>query len=57
MVIIKFDVYGEVEIKGIPQKDIEMFKYSPKSDILEVKMISGAYEIYNGVKKIEILEV
>jgi len=57
MVIIKFDVYGEVEVKGIPQKEIEMFKYIPKSDILEVKMISGAYEIYNGVKKIEILEV
>lgn len=57
MVIIKFDVYGEIEVKGIPLKEVEMLKYTPKSDILEVKLISGAYEIFNGVKKVEFLEV
>lgn len=57
MIFVKFDVCGETEIKGFPHKRIEMFKYIALSGILEVKFESGAYEVFNGVKSIEITEV
>lgn len=57
MIIVKFDVCGENEIRGIPRKRIDMFKYDPKCDILEVKLESGAYHVFNCVKEIKIVEV